>query len=162
MPDTLLPENLLEEDTAYTDDNEMEYEEESPQGAEAYLPSMYFDYEAGDFVRQTDGRMKEATGIEAWEQWCHKAIRTQRGAYEAYGEDFGVDFDRLLQAESREEVENILNRQIKEALMADSAGRTQFVGQVEFAWHADRLEVTVPVTGIYGTAEIRASYEGVM
>ena len=162
MPDTLLPENLLEEDTAYTDDNEMEYEEESPQGAEAYLSSMYFDYEAGDFVRQTDGRMKEATGIEAWEQWCHKAIRTQRGAYEAYGEDFGVDFDRLLQAESREEVENILNRQIKEALMADSAGRTQFVGQVEFAWHADRLEVTVPVTGIYGTAEITASYEGVM
>ena len=163
MPDTLLPENLLEEDTAYTDDNEITYdEEEDPQGAEAYLPSVFFDYESGDFVRQSDGRLREATGQEAWEQWCHKAIRTQRGAYEAYGEDFGVDFDRLLQAESREEVENILNRQIKEALMADSAGRTQFVGQVEFAWHADRLEVTVPVTGIYGTAEIRASYEGVM
>ena len=29
-----------------------------------------------------------------------KAIRTQRGAYEAYGEDFGIDFNRLLQAEA--------------------------------------------------------------
>ena len=46
--------------------------------------------------------------------------------------------------------------------MNDSAGRTQFVGKVEFVWHADRLEVTVPVTGIYGTAEITASYEEVM
>ena len=163
MPDTLFPENLLEEDTAYTDENEIEYEEDNnPQGVEAYLPSMYFDYESGDFVRQKDGRLKEATGIEAWEQWCHKAIRTQRGAYEAYEDNFGVDFDRLLQAESRAEVENILNRQIKEALMNDSAERTQFVGKVEFVWHADRLEVTVPVTGIYGTAEITASYEEVM
>lgn len=162
MPDMLLPENLLDEDTAYTDDG-IEYEEDdNPQGAEAYVPSMYFDYEAGDFVCQKDGRLKEATGIEAWEQWCHKAIHTQRGAYEAYGEDFGVDFDRLLQAESREEVENILNRQIKEALMADSAGRTQFVGQIEFVWQADNLCVTVPVTGIYGTAEITANYEGVV
>ena len=73
-----------------------------------------------------------------------------------------MDFERVLQAESREEAENILNRQIKEALMGDQAGRTQFVGQIEFVWHADRLEVTVPITGIYGTAEITASYEGVM
>ena len=162
MPDILFPENLLEEDAAYSDD-EFEYEEEeNPQGAEAYLPSMYFDYESGDFVRQKDGRLKEATGIEAWEQWCYKAIRTQRGVYESYGENFGIDFDRLSQAESREEAENILNRQIKEALLADSAGRTQFVGQVEFTWRADSLEVTVPVTGIYGTAEITTNYEEVM
>lgn len=160
MPDMLFPENLLEEDTAYSNDMEMEYEEESePRGAEAYRPSMFFDAASGDFIRQNDGRIKEATGAEAWEQWCHKAICTQRGACEAYGDEFGVDFERVLQAESREEAENILNRQIKEALMGDQAGRTQFVGQIEFFWKADSLSVTVPVTGMYGTAAITASYE---
>ena len=109
MPDMLFPENLLEEDTAYSNDMEMEYEEESePRGAEAYRPSMFFDAASGDFIRQNDGRIKEATGAEAWEQWCHKAICTQRGACEAYGDEFGVDFERVLQAESREEAENIL------------------------------------------------------
>ena len=45
-------------------------------------PASFFDFDTGDFVTLHDGKLKEASGFEAWVQWCYKTIMTQRYAHE--------------------------------------------------------------------------------
>lgn len=160
MADTLFPEDLLEDEEVINDEEEENYiEDEEEEDAAGYRYSVFFDFDKGDFVAGHDGKLKGATGIEAWEQWCQKVIQTQRYAHEAYSSDIGIDFEKAVQAESRAEAENILNREITEALMADPAERTQYVGDISFSWHGDGCDVTVPIQGIDGNIEVDASYE---
>ena len=86
MPDNLFPEEY-DNDEEYLDDEENEGtdEENTEEDEDAgYKPSIFFDFDTGDFVTLHDGKLKEASGFEAWVQWCYKTIMTQRYAHEGY------------------------------------------------------------------------------
>ena len=114
-----------------------------------YKEGVYFDPESGDFVRDGQFRVKSATGLESWEQWCRNCLNTERGAYPCYGDKFGIPTKEAFQAETREMTQSILTREICESLMNDPYGRTKYVSDVEFEWQdADAVSVDVTVVGI--------------
>lgn len=114
-----------------------------------YRESVYFDLDTGDFVRDGQYRVKSATGIEAWEQWCRNCLLTERGVYPCYGDTFGIATYEAFRAETREKAESILTREICEGLANDPYGRTDYVSDVIFKWHnSDSLNVDVKVVGI--------------
>lgn len=114
-----------------------------------YKPGVAFDDEAGDFKRDGKGKILDSTGLESWESWCVNCIRTERYKHLAYGTDFGIELELAFKAETREEAESILTRQITEALMADPYGRTEYIEEITYNWTAaDTLEVDVTVHGI--------------
>lgn len=149
MPN-LLPEGY-EDEIITTED----VESEKPVG---YRNGLSFDYETGDF--RLDGRHKilDSDGIESWKSWCINCIRTERYKHLAYGTDFGIEWEAVFSATTREEAESILVRQITEALLADPYERTEYVETVEIEWKApDAMTVKVVVHGMYdATIDITA------
>ena len=114
-----------------------------------YRESIFFDPETGDFVRDGQYRVKSATGIEAWDQWCRNCLLTEKGVYPCYSDTFGIATYEAFKAETREKAESILTREICEGLANDPYGRTSYVSDIEFTWHdSDALSVDVTVVGI--------------
>lgn len=139
--DNLFPEGYEEETI---DENDVEDEE--PIG---YRPGVAFAWDPGDFVRDGQNKLLETSGVESWQQWCMNCLQTERYKHLAYDTDFGIDVDEVFKAESHEESESILTRQITDALMADPYGRTQFVSSISYIWTAaDAIQATVTVIGI--------------
>lgn len=96
-----------------------------------YKPSVFFDFEAGDFRLDGAYRMTPSTGKEAYMQWCRKAVMTER--------------DAALAESDRAAVESALEKTITEALMVNT--HTEYVRDFEFAWSADELRLTFTVKG---------------
>lgn len=141
MAENLFPENELE-----ILEGEIGDEESGPIG---YIPGVFFDETIGDFARDGQHRTKSATGIEAWEQWCINCIMTEREAYPAYGNIFGVKTKEAFKADSPGEAEAILTLEITEGLMNDPYGRTESVEDIIYNWiTTDQLEITVIAKGI--------------
>ena len=140
-------ENLFPTDEVEMTADELQNAEDNPVG---YLESVYFDETIGDFVRDGQHRLKSATGIEAWEQWCINCLLTERGKYPAYGDIFGIATEEAFQSDDRAEIESILTLEITEGLKNDPYGRTEYVESVNFNWvESNMLEITVTVRGIY-------------
>ena len=111
--------------------------------------SLLFDEILGDFVRDGRNYLLDNTGIESWKSWCYNAIITERYKHLAYGTDFGIEYDAIFGAETREAAESILTRQITECLLADPYGRTAYVPEISIQWVApDAVLVDVTVQGI--------------
>lgn len=139
--DNLFPEDYEEETI-----DEDETEDEEPIG---YRPGVAFDWQTGDFIRDGRYKLKEATGVESWHQWCLNCIQTERYKHLAYDEDFGIDYDEVFSATTQDEAESILTRQINEALEADPYGRTAYVDSIEYDWTApDAVHINATVVGI--------------
>ena len=118
-----------------------------------YKQSVYYDYKNGEIVRDGQNKVLTATGIQAWETWCYKCLNTERYTCAAYSSDFGIEAEKALAAESKEEAEAILTLQITEALMADPYKRTQYISDITFNWIApDSVEVSVTAYGIYNAS----------
>lgn len=148
MP-SLLPTDL-EESTV--DESELAQSMEEEEGV--FKRSIDFSFEKGDFAKEPSGRLKEASEIEAWKQWCIKIMQTPRYECLAYSTDIGIDFEDVFGAESREDAETVLTMEITDALMADPYGRTEFVDDISFNWLApDSVEVTCTITGVDGVVE---------
>lgn len=114
-----------------------------------YRNGVAFDYEKGDFVKDGRNRLLDSTGIESWKAWCINAIQTERYKYLAYSSDFGIELDKVFSAESREEAESILTREITESIMADPYGRAEYVENIEYDWTApDSIVARVTIQGI--------------
>lgn len=114
-----------------------------------YRESVYFDPESEDFIRDGQYRVKSATGVEAWAQWCRNCLMTERGVYPCYGDTFGIATHEAFQAETREKAESILTREISESLANDPYGRTLYVSDIAYEWHdSDALSIDVTVEGI--------------
>lgn len=149
MPN-LLPEGYEDEIITIED-----VESEKPVG---YRNGLSFDDDRGDF--RLDGRHKilDSDGIESWKSWCINCVRTERYKHLAYGTDFGIEWEAVFSATTREEAESILVRQITEALLADPYERTEYVETVEIEWKApDAMTVKVVVHGMYdATIDITA------
>lgn len=108
-----------------------------------------FDYKTEDFPRDGRNRLLDSTGIESWESWVRNCMMTERYKHLAYSTDFGIELDPVFQAASREEAENILTRQITEALLADPYGRTAYVEDIVYSWAgADGVNATVTIHGL--------------
>ena len=114
-----------------------------------YRNGIAFDYETGDFKRDGKNKILDSDGIESWKSWCIICLQTERYAHLACPSDFGIDTKAAMQANSREEAESILSREITEALLADPYERTQYVEDISFDWTApDTVIVEVTIHGI--------------
>lgn len=152
-------ENLFPED--YEDEviEEADTENEEPIG---YRPGVAFDWQTGDFIRDGRNRLSIATGVESWAQWCQNCLQTARNKHLAYSSDFGIDIDEIFSAESEEEAESILTREINEALEADPYGRTEYIDDIEYTWTGpDSVQIEVTVVGIADvTIDVTANIGG--
>lgn len=122
-----------------------ELETQTQEQTRQYKPSVYFDFEAGDFRRDGAYRMTTATGKEAYMQWCRKAVMTERDTCLAYSTDIGIEGEAALAEADRAAVESALEKTITEALMVNT--HTEYVRSFEFQWKADELRITFTVKG---------------
>lgn len=131
-------------------EEEVVTEEELTSGSPiGYRNGIAFDYETGDFVRDGKNVILDSDGIESWKSWCIICIQTERYAHLACPSDFGINTAAAMRAESREEAESILTREITEAILADPYERTQYIEDIEFEWTApDAAKVSVTLHGI--------------
>lgn len=143
------------------EDEEELIEEDLEEEVTGYHPGYYFDFETGDYKQNGTYGIVDATGVEAWKQWCIKCLNTQKGSCDAYI-DFGVDYDSAFRAEERDKTESDLTSSITEALMADPYQRTQEIESIEYEWESDEVTVYVTVIGIENvTIDISARVGGV-
>lgn len=122
-----------------------ELETQTQNQTRQYKPSVYFDFEAGDFRRDGAYRMTTSTGKEAYMQWCRKVVMTERDACLAYSTDIGIEGEAALAEADRAAVESALEKTITEALMVNT--HTEYVRDFEFIWGADELRMTFTVKG---------------
>lgn len=114
-----------------------------------YLNGVAFDDVAGDFKRDGKNRMLDSDGIESWRSWVTNCMQTERYKHLAYSTDFGIEWDKVFAALSREEAESIIVRQIHEAVLADPYERTAYVENIVCNWTApNAVEVTATLHGI--------------
>ena len=129
-------------DEAINEENAIEHSQ--PTG---YRESIFFD--GIDFVRDGQNRIKASSGVEAWEQWCRKCLKTERYKSPLYPTDYGIEVDEAFHATTRELAESILQREITEALMADPYDRTDHIEDIAFVWEkSDCLYVHIIAVGI--------------
>lgn len=110
-----------------------------------YNPSVYFDFEKGDFLRDGAHRMVVADGKMAYIQWCRKIVDTERFTCLAYGTDIGTEMYDALNKGDHSAVESAVERTITEALMVNP--RTEYVREFEFSWFNADLTVAFVVKG---------------
>ncbi|NBH99108.1 DUF2634 domain-containing protein [Anaerotruncus sp. 1XD22-93] len=120
-------------------------DDEEDDAEEGYKRSVFFDVEAGDFRMDGAGRMTEASGFEAYMQWCMKAASTQRYACLAYPDEIGTELEEDMQEPTREAVESAVENDIVEALMVNP--RTEYVNDFTFDWDGGRLTCSFLVKG---------------
>lgn len=142
MENNLFPEIIEEEEIDETSEQDID----TPVG---YKNGVMWDYELGDFARDGKNKLLDSDGIESWRSWCTNCIRTERYSHLAYSTDFGVEWDTVFSAETREEAESILTRQITEALLADPYQRTNYIEEIECNWSgSDAVELKIIVHGV--------------
>lgn len=114
-----------------------------------YRNGIAFNYETGDFKRDGMNKILDSDGIQSWKDWCINCLQTERYKHLAYSTDFGIELDSAMKANSHEEAETILTRQITEALMADPYKRTDYVSDITYLWTAqDTVSVDVTIHGV--------------
>jgi hypothetical protein len=120
-----------------------------------------FDFEKGDFVMNGACQPVYGDGYDAWVLWCTKTIMTQRWAHLGYGSNAGIESAEAFAEPDREAVQSTFERTITEALLADPAGRTQYVRDFRFTWEADSLHLSCLVVGNEGqSATIQTKLKG--
>ena len=114
-----------------------------------YKNGIKFDYKKGDFERDAKYRLIDSEGIESWASWCINCIQTNRYKHLAYSSNFGVDMDSVFEADSPEEAESVLIREITEALLADPYQRTAYISDIDIVWETpDSIKVYVIIQGV--------------
>lgn len=124
----------------------------NPAAEKKYLPSVYFDYDTGDFRSDAAHRMVVSSGREAYCQWCLAAVHTERGSCLAYGQNFGVEMQAALKQPTDALIESEVERTIREALEVNP--RTEYVQGFIFARDSDRLSVSFTVKGYEWDEEV--------
>lgn len=144
--DSLMPDSVFE-----SVDENADTTESVDEDFTGYLPSAYFS--GGDFQRDGTHQIVEATGADAWQQWCEKCLVTQKGASPYYPQDFGLDRQAAFGTHDKSLTENVLTREIKEALEADPYHRLNSITSMKFSWISESaLQVSLQLTGIEGSS----------
>lgn len=122
-----------------------------------YKPSVFFDFDKGDFRLDGANKMTVSTGKEAYIQWCRKVIETERDTCLAYSTDIGSEKEAAFAEGDRAAIEVALEKTITETLMVNA--HTEYVREFEFSWRADELYLTFTVKGKeWEEATINVSY----
>lgn len=139
MTDVLFPSFEIPDEVADIDDD-----------TSLYGTAWRWDWERSDF-RTVGGAPEIAPGHIAWIEWCLKALRTERGVYLIYSDDYGIDFQAIKQARTREEAEAVIADEIRDCLTVDP--RTASVGEFGFSWRGDAVLVAFVAEPTVGTTE---------
>lgn len=116
-------------------------QEEQDEGRE-FRPAPLFDYEKGDFVRDSANKVIMVDGRDSYRTWAQKVLNTQIGACLGYM-GVGIDVESALQAPTHEAVQSMLERTITEALLSNPC--TERVYNFRFKWYADVINVTFTI-----------------
>ncbi len=106
-----------------------------------YRPSVAFDYDLGDFPRDSANRMRAADGRDAYIQWCMKMVRTERSACLSYPDSLGIELEDAMAQGDASAADSALERTITEALMVNP--RTEYVNDFDFDGDAVYCAFTV-------------------
>lgn len=113
----------------------------------AFGTSWQFDFEKGDFTTTETGKMIKTKDIDAWIEWCQKALATQRYRYLIYGRSYGQEFEDLIRKNlNRAGNESEIKRMVTEDLMVDP--RTSKVDNFSFNWDGDTVYFTCRITNV--------------
>lgn len=119
--------------------------------------SWKFDFNKGDFEQTPTGKVVEADGLEAYAQWCYKALFTARYKFVIYSRKFGNDFEELFKRKlTREAIESEIKRIVTETLMVDR--RTSNVKEFSFEWKDDAIYYDCVITTTQGERLPISSY----
>jgi hypothetical protein len=111
--------------------------------------SWRFDFAAGDFMQTPTGKVAESRGVDAWLEWCQKAVLTKRYRYLVYTRNHGQEFESLISRHlNRAGNESEIKRMVAECLNVDP--RTYKVENFTFTWENDQCFFTCEVTNIRG------------
>lgn len=111
--------------------------------------SWRFDFDNGDFVLTPTGKVAEIQGVDAWLEWCKKALMTARYRFLVYSRNYGQEFDDLISRHlNRAGNESEIKRIATECLMADP--RTAAVDNFTFRWDGDQCFFTCKVSNVRG------------
>jgi hypothetical protein len=95
--------------------------------------SWQFDFESGEFVMSPTGKMRILNGVDAWQEWCLKALMTARYKWPIYSKGYGQEFDDSIGRNfTKAAAESEIQRMAKECLQVDP--RTKDVGNFTFTW----------------------------
>jgi phage baseplate assembly protein W len=116
--------------------------------------SWRFDFDTGDFVLNPIGKVATANELDAYIEWCQKALLTPRYWYPIYSRNYGSEFKDLIgRGLTSEAIESEIKRMVTETLMVDP--RTAAVDNFSFTWESDTVSFICEVTMARGeTAEI--------
>lgn len=124
--------NLFPEDTNLEENNIEELEEPIIYFKGSYL----FDFKTGEFVTNPDGTIAKANDLEAYVQWCYKAMATPRYKL-AYSDLYGQEFKNIIgQDISKDAIELEIKRMTEETLMVHP--RTKDVYNFIFKWSENK------------------------
>jgi hypothetical protein len=144
MTENLFPEELETEELEFS-----EFQEDIQDDFVGYKKGPCFDENLGDFKRDGTKKLVACSGVETWKQWCIKVLQTKRYACRAYGDTIGIDTELVFQGETKNQIEDLLEREIVNTLEADPYERTEHVESVEFQWSGDEsVEVKCKIIGV--------------
>lgn len=130
-------------------------EEEELQEVVSYK----YDYNENETVVTGSGKTVMSTAQEAYMFWAMKCVLTERYAHEAYDDDYGVEFLRIMRKDyPRSIAESEIRRSIKEALMVDN--RTINVYNFSFNWSRDNCYIGFTIESVYGIDTIAVERGG--
>lgn len=109
-----------------------------------------FDYEKEKLFVTGTGKAVMGNPVDAYRFWAVKCCLTERYQYPAYSSDFGVEFQRIIEANyPRAITESEIKRTIVESLMVDQ--RTVTVNGFSFDWSGDSCWINFNLESVYGT-----------
>lgn len=133
----------------YDTEKDLAVEDLEEESTVRYPNGIAFNYESGDFCRDGKNKLMDSNGIESLKSWCIDCVHTERYKHLAYGDGYGIDLDAVFEAETREEAESVLVREVTEALLADPYQRILYVSEVECTWQApDSVSVHIIIQGV--------------
>lgn len=132
MESNLFPESMDFEITDFT--------ENENKSIEYFKKSYAFDFEKGEFIRGPDGKILLLDRLEAYMQWCQKALYTKRYKHLSYTNLYGQEYHTLIgEPISKAAIELEVERMTREALMVHPY--TKDVQNFTFEWVKNKEEL---------------------
>lgn len=111
--------------------------------------SWRFDFDLGDFVTTSTGKIAQVEDVDALWEWCRKAIMTARYRYPVYSFAYGNEAHELIgMGLSEEAMKSELRRMYEDALIYDP--RVASVEDFDIALQGDTAMISFKVTSVLG------------
>lgn len=106
----------------------------------AFKGSYAFDFETGDFIKGSNGKVAKVGVKESYIQWCNKCLNTSRFKHLSYSDDYGQEYYTLIGSGlSKEAIELEVERMTEEALFVHPY--TDSIYDFDFSWNENKEEL---------------------